>query len=66
MGGGCNILLPPTSFKFVGILTKCVSKISRPNVVGKFEVFYHKENEMQNSINPQSGKNQTFTGHDGF
>ena len=36
----------PTFLKFVGILTKCVGKI-----VGKFEVFYLKKPEMQNSIN---------------
>ena len=51
---GCNTppLPPPhththththTFFKFVGILTKCVSKISWPNVVSKFGVFYHKK-----------------------
>ena len=32
---GCNTFL-----KFVRVLTKCVGKISRPNVVGKFGVFY--------------------------
>ena len=36
--------------KFVGILTKCVGKISSSNVVGKFGVFIIK-NEMQYSIN---------------
>ena len=51
--------------KFVSILTKYVGKISRPNVVGKFRVFYQK-NEMQNSINIQSHRNQTFTSDDGF
>ena len=38
---GCNT---HTFFKFVGILTKCVSKISWPNVVSKFGVFYKKRN----------------------
>ena len=38
---------PPTHthtfLKFVVILTKCVGNISRPNVIGKFGVFYHKK-----------------------
>ena len=37
--GACNT--PPTFLKFVGILTKCVGKISWPNVVGNFGEFYH-------------------------
>ena len=56
---------PPTFLESVGILTKRVGKISWPNVVGKFGVFHHK-NEMQNSINIQFRRNQTFTGEDGF
>ena len=48
--GACNtsphLLTTANFFKFVGILTKCVGKISWPNVVGKFRVFYHeKRNE---------------------
>ena len=40
----CGIITPsPTFFKFVGILTKYVGKIFRPNVVDKFGVFYHKK-----------------------
>ena len=34
-------LPPPTFLKFVVIVTKCVGKISWPNDVGKFGVFYH-------------------------
>ena len=47
-GGGvweCNT--PPTYLKFVGILTKCIGKISSPNVVGKFGVFYHKKRNAE-------------------
>ena len=54
--GGWNLLL---------YLTKCVGKISRLNVVGKFGVLCDK-NEIQNSINIQSRRNQTVTGDDGF
>ena len=43
MGVGVGGVAPLSFFKFVGILTKCVSKISRPNVVGKFGLFYHKK-----------------------
>ena len=39
-GGGCRGVTPPppppTLFEFLGILVKCVGKISWPNVVGKF------------------------------
>ena len=51
MGGEifwCNTPFPQihihthTFLKFVSILTKCVGKISWPNVIGKFGVFYHK------------------------
>ena len=38
---------PPTFFKFVVILTKCIGKISRPDVVGKFGVFYHKKTKCR-------------------
>ena len=38
---------PPTFLKSVGILTKCVGKISWPNVVGKFGVFYHKKRNAE-------------------
>ena len=31
----------------VGILTKCVAKISWPNVVGKFGAFYHKRTKCR-------------------
>ena len=58
------VCIPPsttTYFKSVGILKKCVGKISWPNVVGKFGVFIIKK-EMQNYINIQSRRNQTFTG----
>ena len=43
LGVGVGVVAPLTFLKFVGILTKCVSKISRPNVVGKFGLFYHKK-----------------------
>ena len=43
-GGGVT---PLTFLKFVGILTKCVGKISWPNVVGKFGVFYHKKRNAE-------------------
>ena len=48
-GGGYLPLLPPppTFFKFVVILTKCIGKISRPDVVGKFGVFYHKKTKCR-------------------
>ena len=42
-GRGYNTPPPPSFLKFVGILTKCVGKISRPNVVGKFGELYHKK-----------------------
>ena len=58
-----HLLTTANFLKFVGILTKCVDKISWPNVVGKFRVFYH-EKRMQNSFNIQSCRNQTFTGDD--
>ena len=49
--GGCNTsphLLITTNFlKFVGILTKCVGKISWPNVVGKFRIFYHEKRNAE-------------------
>ena len=72
--GGRGVTSPPphththythSFLKFVSILTKYVGKISGPNVVGKFRAFYHK-NEMQNSINIQSRRNQTFTSDDSF
>ena len=48
-------------------LTKCVDKISRPNVVNKFGVFFDKKkNEIHNSIIIQSPRNQTVNGDDGF
>ena len=50
-GGGCAGVSPPppppTFLKFVGILTKCVGKISRPNVVGKFGVYHHKKRNAE-------------------
>ena len=47
-------------------LTKCVDKISRPNVVNKFGVFFDKKkNEIHNSIIIQSPRNQTVNGDDG-
>ena len=49
----------------VGILTKYVGEISWPDVLVNLEYFIIK-NEMQNSINIQSPRNQTFTGDDGF
>ena len=59
-GGGGVTPLP--FLKFVGILTKCVDKISWPNV---FEYFIIK-NETQNSISIQSGRNQTFNDDGSF
>ena len=48
-------------------LTKCVDKISRPNVVNKFGVFFNKKrNEIHNSIIIQSPRNQAVKGDDGF
>ena len=41
--GECNSLPPRPILKFVGILTRWVGKISGPNVLGKFGVFYHKK-----------------------
>ena len=39
---------PPSIFlKFVGILTKYLGKISRPDVVGKFGVFWHKKTKCR-------------------
>ena len=58
-GGGVT---PLTFLKFVGILTKCVGKISWLNV---FEYFIMK-NETQNSISIQSGRNQTFNDDGSF
>ena len=54
---------PLTFLEFVGILTKCVSKIPWSNVVVKFGVYVIK-NEMQNSINIESRRNG-ITGDDG-
>ena len=48
--GWGGVLNPPpliTFLKFVGISTKCVGKISRPNVAGKFGVFYHKKTKCR-------------------
>ena len=42
-GGGVGVGVSPNLLKYVGILTKCVGKIWRPYVVGKFGVFYHKK-----------------------
>ena len=39
--------LNPTFLKFVGILIKCVGKLSIRNVVGKFGVFYHKKQNAE-------------------
>ena len=48
LSGVCGVgNTPPSS---PSILTKCVGKISLPNVVSKLGVFYHK-NEMHNYIN---------------
>ena len=33
--------------EYVGILTRCVDEIPRPNVVGKFGVFYHKNTKCR-------------------
>ena len=47
---GATIPPPPTHtlfLKSVSILTKCVGKISWPNVVGKFGVFYHKKRNAE-------------------
>ena len=43
VAGGITPPPLPSFLKFVGILTKCVGKISRPNVVGKFGELYHKK-----------------------
>ena len=48
-------------WKYFTVLGKGVPSGGVSNVVGKFRVFYHK-NEMQNSVNIQSRRNQTFTG----
>ena len=48
------------------LLIKCVDKISRPNVVNKFGVFFDKKNEIHNSIIIQPPRNQTVNGDDGF
>ena len=41
--GRCWGVTSPTFLKFVGILTKCVGKISRHNAVDKFGVFCTKK-----------------------
>ena len=51
----------PTCLKFVGILAKCEVKIARPNVVGKFGVFYHQKQNAEFYQNPVLQKS-TFTG----
>ena len=51
----------PTFLKFVSILAKCDVKIARPNVVGKFGVFYHKKQNAEFYQNPVPQKS-TFTG----
>ena len=58
---------PPTFLESVGILTKCVGKIfwSDPMLSVNWEYFIIK-NEMQNSINIQSRRNQTFADDDDF
>ena len=65
-GEGCNTP-PPTFLESVGILTKCVGKIfwSDPMLSVNWEYFIIK-NEMQNSINIESRRNQTFTDDDDF
>ena len=50
-------------------LTKCVDKISRPNLLSiNLEYFStkKKKNERHNSIIIQSPRNQTVNGNDGF
>ena len=54
--GVAGVTLPPTThahthfFEIIGILTKCVGKVSRSKVVGELGVFYLKT-EIQNSTN---------------
>ena len=62
-GGVANRHCSPFFLKFVGILTKCVGKISWHNVVDKFGVFYHKKRnaEFYQHLVPQ-----IFTDNDGF
>ena len=74
-GGGVqhrnNPTLPPlpththTFFKFVGILQNVSVKFPDPMLSVNLEYFIIK-NEMQNSINIQSRKNQTFTSDNGY
>ena len=45
--GQFGIVLKLKFLEFVGILTKCVGKISWPNVVCKFGVFYHKKRNAE-------------------
>ena len=45
------------------LLTKCVNKISRPNVVDKFGVFFDKTWNIEFDQPP---RNQTVTSDDGF
>ena len=58
--------LHPNFLKFVGILTKCVVEISWPNVVSKFEVFYHQIQNAEFYQFIQSRRRQTFTNDDRF
>ena len=63
-GGGCNILLPPL-FKNLSVFWQNVSvKLPDPVLSVNLEYFIIK-NEIQNSINNQSG-NQTLTDDAGF
>ena len=62
---GVQLPAPRPILKFVGILTRWVGKISCPNVVGKFGVFYHKKRNPE-LYNIQFRRNQTFTDDSGF
>ena len=64
-----NYVTPPppttTFLEFVDILTKCISKLCDSMLSVNLEYIVIK-NEMQNSINIQSRRNQTFTDDNGF
>ena len=65
-GGGEGGVTPPPFFWSLLVFWQNVSvKLPDPMLPVNLEYFIIK-NEMQNSINIQSRRNQTFTGNDGF
>ena len=65
-GGGCYTRLPPSLFwNLLVFWQNVLVKFPDPMLSVNLEYFIIK-NEMQNFINIQSRRNQTFTGDDGF